>query len=467
MRRTLALVLSALLMAACGGAVPSAAPDGSPSATPVVVTSATPTNLAGPSGEPTQPPAASPTPEPPTPTLPPWSSSAATLAWHRLGTIPVRCVDCSVGTIDDSAVNGLVGFDGGYVVLEERGRAVWFSNDATSWKRIRLPLDRSRSNRDDANVRLGRAIATNGERVVVVGGRSTPPCGLTEPGSTGGGPDCATAPIAWVSDDGVSWRVSYPRADGEFVAVWPVAGRGWMAAVSGWYGEALGGRELWRSTDGTTWKRMRQRPPAQWEGYDRVPFGVADAAGTSLLAASERGSSRTRLARKDRVGRWGGVDTFPGRRAEAIAGVAPQLPGTGWVLAGRVGLRWSCDDPDCWGAPAVWYSADGVEWTTTTLPIGPGAVPKDPEEDYPVQVTAVTSLVRSERGYVAVGAEADRWVGARHETWVSDDGVSWTRLEQRDVPQFDHGPGLVADGPAGVIGISGSSDDGLVAWELR
>jgi hypothetical protein len=364
-------------------------------------------------------------------------------------------------------VNGLVGFDGGYVVLEERGRAVWYSKDARSWKRVRLPLDRSRSSGDDANGRLGRAIATNGEQVVVVGGRTVPPCVRVDPRSTGGGPPCATAPIAWISDDGVTWRVLYPPANGEFVAVWPLADRGWMAAVSGWYGESLGGRELWRSRDGISWRRMRQRPPAGWEGYDRVPFGIADVDGTLLLAASERGSSKARLARKLRVGRWNGVDTFPGRRAEVVAGAAPQEPGVGWVLAGRSGMRWSCDDPDCWGAPAVWYSADGVEWTTATLPIGPGAVPKDPEEDYPVQVTAVTSLVRSERGYVAVGAEADPWVGARHETWVSVDGISWTRVPQLDVPRYDHGPGLVADGPAGVIGISGSRDDELVVWHLR
>ena len=79
-------------------------------------------------------------------------------------------------------------------------------------------------------MRLGRAIATDGTRVVVVGGRSVPPCVPNPPESTGGGPECATAPIAWTSDDGVKWRVSYPPADGEFVAVWQVAGRGWTAA---------------------------------------------------------------------------------------------------------------------------------------------------------------------------------------------------------------------------------------------
>jgi hypothetical protein len=84
-----------------------------------------------------------------------------------------------------------------------------------------------------------------------------------------------------------------------------------------------------------------------------------------------------------------------------------------------------------------------------------------------VTVTAVTSLVPSERGYVAVGADgtAD---GARHETWVSDDGGSWKKLPQPGRPRFDYGPGLVADGPAGVIGVSGSkAEDELVVWQLR
>jgi hypothetical protein len=79
-------------------------------------------------------------------------------------------------------------------------------------------------------------------------------------------------------------------------------------------------------------------------------------------------------------------------------------------------------------------------------------------------------LVLSERGYVSVGAEASSSEGARHETWVSDDGISWTQLGGTERPRFDYGPGLVADGPAGVVGISGSdaSEEADVrVWQLR
>ena len=83
-------------------------------------------------------------------------------------------------------------------------------------------------------------------------------------------------------------------------------------------------------------------------------------------------------------------------------------------------------------------------------------------------VSAVTSLALSERGYVAVGAVAAEYEGARHETWVSDDGVAWTQVPQGATPRFDYGPGVVAAGPAGVIGISGSEvEDEHVAWLLR
>jgi hypothetical protein len=85
-----------------------------------------------------------------------------------------------------------------------------------------LPLDEAR----DGNGMLGRVITTNGSEVLVVGGYSHEPCGKMPPGATGG-LDCAVSPLAWISDDGVTWRSADlgPAGDemSEFVAAWPVA----------------------------------------------------------------------------------------------------------------------------------------------------------------------------------------------------------------------------------------------------
>lgn len=454
-------VLSALLLAGCATTSPS--PSADPFAT-AVLPSASPLAAPTPSAVPSPPPE---TPSP-TPASSPWTSSATTLAWQRLGSIQFSCDHCIVGPVDGE-LNGLVGFEDGYVVLDGRAGAVWHSSDGRAWKRVRLPIEGSRAEARDANGLLGRAIATNGSQVLVVGGYSHPPCGLTEPGSTGGGPDCSYSPIAWISDDGVSWRLVYPDAGGEFVAAWPVASGGWVAAASEWSGVALDGRTLWRSADGIAWKRDRPRPPVEW-GYDRAPVRVGNDAERYLLAAGERGGDRAFLAARTDGGRWRVVRGFPGRRTDVVAGVAPTGGRGTWVLAGRSGRTYDCEGAlgdDCWGVPTVWSSADGVDWATTRPPVGRGVEPEDPEGDDPVQVTAVTSLALTDRGYVAVGAEGNPGVGARHETWVSDDGVTWTRLPQAGRPRFDHGPGLVAEGPAGLIGISGSEGDELVVWQLR
>jgi hypothetical protein len=189
--------------------------------------------------------------------------------------------------------------------------------------------------------------------------------------------------------------------------------------------------------------------------------GVANPAGPYLLAASGWDPDTT-LAATAAGASWTVLDRFPGQGAEVQVGTAPDgaLP---WVLAGRNG--WDVDAGRA-VAPTIWSSPDGADWASQQLPVGPPAVAEDPEDT--VSVTAVTGLVRTDRGHVAVGAESRDGGGARHETWVSDDGVTWLQVPQADQPQYDYGPGLVASGPAGVVGISGSTVEGeQVAWMLR
>lgn len=441
-----ALAMLVVVVAGCAAPAASTAPDPTSStAVPIASPTATPAPIRV---------TPSPTTRSPGPSASTGTDSADTLAWHRLGVIPA------------TRLNGVVGFDEGYVALEGTTGSVWFSADGASWKNVKLPFKGDRSEATDANGLLGRAITTNGREVLVVGGYSHTPCSLTEPGSTGGGPDCSISPIAWISDDGVAWRRAYTGHGkgelSELVAAWPVAEGGWAAALSDWSGESLGGRMLWHSADGTSWAATEQVPPAGWEGYDHAPVGVANPSGPYLLAASGYELDTTLATTADGAS-WSVLDGFPGQGTEVFAGTAPEGDRNTWVLAGRSG--WDIDAGRA-GAPTIWSSSIGTSWQSQPLPAGPPAVAEDPEDT--VSVTAVTDLVLSDRGYVAVGAESKEGGGARHETWVSDDGVSWTQLPQAERPQFDYGPRLVADGPAGVVGISGSTREGeQVAWLLR
>ncbi len=384
------------------------------------------------------------------PSASPWSSSAKTLTWHRLGAFAA------------SGVDGLIGFAKGYVALEGSAGAVWHSPDGRSWKRVKLPFDLPLKGAQDPNGLLGRVITTNGEEVLVVGGYSHQPCEEQPPGDTGGDPECAISPIAWVSDDGLTWRRLHPEQVGgvELVAAWPASAGGWNAAASDWYGVALGGNALSHSEDGTRWVPA-SKPPAGWEGYEHAPLGVANGSGQYLLAASERGGPGTTLAAMVDGGSWRVLDGFPGKGAEVTSGIGSNGVRPRWVLGGTSGC---VVEEGCNGGPTIWTSTDGVAWTTTTLPTGAGVPGADP----PVVVSSVASLARSERGYVGVGVDGSWSEGARHETWVSDDSASWTLLPQTDRPRFDYGPGIVANGPHGVVGISASAKDKeSIAWELR
>jgi hypothetical protein len=153
-----------------------------------------------------------------------------------------------------------------------------------------------------------------------------------------------------------------------------------------------------------------------------------------------------------------------------ITGMGPAGAWRNWVLGGLTYDESSCspDVGDLCGTetPTIWSSTDGLNWTASRLDVGSGVPASDPG-GATIQVSSVADIARSERGYVAVGA-ASGDLGARHETWVSADGAAWRRLPQPDRPTFDFGPGLVADGPAGVIGLSATRAGGeTTAWELR
>ncbi len=388
------------------------------------------------------------------------------LAWHSVGSIPANA--------DALRRGGLVGFAKGYVAAQEGSRSVWFSADGRDWREVKLPFTPTK----DAFEPGTNALATNGTQVLVVGGYSNRPCragGL----DTGGGPGCPLSPLAWVSDDGVTWQSAYPGPrssdppgydqGSEFVAAWPVPTGGWDAALSFWQGESLHGRDLYHSGDGLHWAKLEPAPAlADIGNSDKFPWVHAGAAGVDGIRvlwqgwsdftdplAPEGGMPVTTLA-TSRDGRaWTTVDGFMGRGTEIAAGLAPTAGHIRWLLAGSSGHRVDYST----GVPTVWRSEDRVTWTPTVLPI-----------PAPHGGGRVASIALTTSAYVAAGTIFVDDGGP--ETWTSrsEDGLMWVELPHVAKTDGESDPTIVADGPAGVIGIGAGqtgSENTATAWELR
>ena len=128
---------------------------------------------------------------------------------------------------------------GGYVARHQ-APGVYFSPDGRAWQEVLLPPLDIKGARDP----FITALASSGAQVLAVGGYGHDPCRNTN--DTGSGPACAMSPMAWVTDDGVTWRpsdpwalpagVAEPEGGAEASAAWAVPG-GWEAARISWEGE--------------------------------------------------------------------------------------------------------------------------------------------------------------------------------------------------------------------------------------
>jgi hypothetical protein len=447
------LVGLGLILSACVS--PPSATGPSPSS-PSLPSAAVPS----PTTAPTQSGPATTTPAPTALPASPSPSTAAAIAWHKLAVLPT----------DASGVTGLVGFRGGYVAVARDG-GVWSSSNGSAWTMRRLPMPTVPTASGGMGIELQGA-ASDGRRVVIVGGYPHGPCRAVGEGETGGGPACPYRPISWVSTDGRSWTSNDPGASpqapagytqgAEFTAVWAVPTGGWDAAVSWWQGEALHGRDLMHSADGLHWTPLQPPPGAVIANSDPFPWshaGAADASGTRLVwqnwmdfsgVVSGDGRMVASVSTSPDGMHWTAATTFPGDGAEVDAGLAGTGSPAHWLLAGKTRVP---DGPDA--APVAWQSPDGQTWTSTQLPENAGS--------------SVTpwSLVATPTGYVAVGAT---WDGAEsdHATWLSPDGVAWTVLPRSAPAGADFGPRVAASGPAGVIGIGVSpGGTGSSVWQLR
>jgi hypothetical protein len=406
-------------------------------------------------------PTASPSPSPlgmPSPAPSVSEQPTSDLTWHSIGAIPVRAEN----------VRGVVGFAKGYVAVERGSRSVRFSADGQTWREIKLPFKVTKDEHGRPLEAGANAVTTNGTQVLVVGGYSHKPCRAPSQ-DVGGDPDCPLYPIAWVSDDGVTWQSAYPGpkpadptgygAGSEVVAAWPVPTGGWDAALSYWQGATLHGRDLWHSVDGIRWTKLEPAPAPtpSFEGSRRFPWvhaGAADSEGTRVLwqgwtdFTQEAGGPVMTLATSPDGRSWATVDGFVGRGTEIYAGVAPAGDRSRWVLGGAS----SGADNSTASVPTVWTSEDRVGWTATVLPIVE-----------PSGGLRVTSVVLTEAGYLAVGDGGD--------TWLSEDGLAWVKLPPSGAAAgTTFGPSTAADGSAGILGIGfgpTDSEGSATVWQLR
>ncbi len=359
---------------------------------------------------------------------------AAKLAWVRQGNAPSGSAPEIVGVTGE-----IIGFTGGYVARHQ-GPGVYFSPDGRAWQEVPLPPLDIKGAREPHIA----ALASSGAQVLAVGGYGHDPCRSTE---TGEYPACEMSPMAWVTDDGVTWRPSDPWAlppgvaepewGADASAAWAVPG-GWEAARVSWEGESSSPLDVWRSADGITWERVAAlESPAYNEGH-----GVAVAEdGTrvrwdSLHNSSAEGVSEVHgLLRTSADGStWTELGTFPGADV-SITRVAPPLPGqrSTWVVAGTE-IHFDEDGGIGSLTPRIWTSSDLSTWTAADLEVPDGGR------------SGIYGLTWSHDRLVAVSGEG--------LTWVSPDGSSWTVLADR------RAVGLITDGPAGIIGMPEPGWDG-------
>jgi hypothetical protein len=380
-------------------------------------------------------------------------------AWQQIGTI-------ATGT---DWVWDLVGFEKGYVAIagpsNDAASTAWFSADGRDWQRVELPFTPQPGELSWS----ARGLATNGRQVLAVGMYYHEPCfvGATEE-DTGYGQPCPSSLISWLTDDGTTWQTGYPGPrppdppdhwqGSDFDAAWPVATGGWDAALSFNAGAGGNGRSLWRSPDGSNWTELTPVPVPDTPraGDDWQHGGVADASGRRVVwqawvvpdfsdADAPTYTRLTTLSVSADGQTWSSLDSFPGAGVNVGSGVAPSGSARRWVFTGESDVAS--------GSPThkfIWSSEDLLNWTTTTFDASSCG-----------SAGGIDDLVLTQSGYVAVGWSAENDAACR-ETWLSEDGAAWTPLPPVGMPDGADLPGLIADGPAGVIGIGGPT-----VWQLR
>jgi hypothetical protein len=354
--------------------------------------------------------------------LPPVALDPAIARWKKVGKV-------GPGPATGGAISGLVGFDAGYVALGRREPflqpVAWTSTDGRSWdvtslsKWVRNCPGNGPEGDEDVPDALTTAIATNGRQVIVVGAEHH----LTA--ATCANVGAGTRPIAWVSDDGRTWRRSKPfyaeGANDRAEAVWAIPG-GWRAVTT------APRCTLWQSADGLDWKSIGELK----DGLSPDVCIATSADGTIVSSRRELGFSRLRLYRNlDGLGlTWQPIDNAGGCEKGATDILPPRSPGLdAWVVLSDL---------------KICTSVDLKAWSTNELGMF---------------VCCRGRIAQTRFGAIAIGDTCYGGgvvcpdLGAR--AYLTADGATWSRL---DHPKA-YDDLYVADGPAGVLLLGTGPDD--------
>jgi hypothetical protein len=386
------------------------------------------------------------------------SPSPIAVTWAQIGSFPMDAV----------YVRDAVGFGGGYAAVMSGWSTVWVSSDGSAWTNTALPFTAKKNAYGEKMGMSVSGIASDGRRLVVVGGYLREPC--TKPGApeTGGEENCILAPISWTSTDGITWQRGYPGPmptapeayphGGQLETVWPVPSGGWDASLAYSTGAAGAYRgALMHSDDGLTWTPLAALPELS-SSHAVGPWpitGVAAGDGTRIVwqvgDEYEDGNPvgfLTALVTSPDGSSWETVAGFPTQGAQVFAGLAPSASDGRWMLVGAGGLL----EGSQIGHAAVWSGAPNGQWTETRLP--------EPQE---ADGSSAGGVIRTADGLLAQGTYwfAEGITGevtTYRLNWTSADGLTWT-VTTPDADPTLNDAGTLAQGPAGIITLVGYLTD--------
>jgi hypothetical protein len=228
-----------------------------------------------------------------------------------------------------------------------------------------------------------------------------------------GMPSTAIEPVIWVSADGLSWQLAEMGRHFDEATLEAVSAGGPGFVIVGKVTHAAAPRAaVWVSADGRSWERVPAGEAFDVGGYIEVGHRISG--GMSRVAAYADGSGLVAIGTRCDAG---GTLTDPG-----------QMGGGDTCRA------------------ASWTSADGIDWTQTA---------PDLETHW-----WLTSIAAMGDAVIAVGGTFESTgQPSAAVALVSRDGTAWEATRLENVPRLD----LVVEVPDGVIAFS-TDERALRAW---
>jgi hypothetical protein len=286
-----------------------------------------------------------------------------------------------------------IGFDGRF------GNTLWTSADGRTWRDV--------TPSEFASFGIASIIATSDGRLVGVGRANTIDV------------DAETA-AAFVSEDGLTWRLARDAADlsGQMIDV--VETDGGFFAVGGVPGADSAG--VWHSPDGESWARIGEDVPAAF-------FWSITEGGPGLVIAGWRRNPEPDAAV------WTSADAGQTWTLAADPELGVLAEGTD-VLATDAGRLIMVGGSLTGDGAHIWTSADGADWSLADV-------------DGDLADATVRNVVATPIGHVAVGA-----IGTDAAAWLStDDGATWASFGD-PVPEAYFHNAFVSDGDLLLLGVT-------------